>query len=207
MIDFAIEKEFKGLVIGLDEVGRGPLAGPVISCGCIFYNYEKKDEYNKIILDSKQISKKKRNEAYKLLQKLKKNKIINYYLGMASVKEIDNLNILEATKLSMKRVVDKFKLSDVTLIIDGNFRLKHKNYIEKSIIRGDRKSISIAAASIIAKIHRDRIMSILSTKFTNFKWNENSGYGTKKHIMEIRDKGATIHHRKSFEPVKSMLNF
>ena len=205
MTDFSIEKKFNQPVIGLDEVGRGPLAGPVISCGCVFNEYNDKKEYIKLIQDSKKISKKKRKEAFKILLYLKKNKIINFYLGMASVKEIDKLNILEATKLSMKRVIDKFNIQKPVLIIDGNFKLDYKNIKEESVIKGDQKSISTAAASIIAKIHRDKLMNILSKKYKDFNWDHNAGYGTKKHIEELIKRGPTIHHRKSFEPIKSLI--
>ena len=125
---------------------------------------------------------------------------------MATVKEIDEMNILEATKLSMKRVIDKFNLSKANLIIDGNFKLNYKNYSEKSIIKGDQLSISIATASIIAKIHRDRLMTILSKKFTQFTWDKNAGYGTKQHMRELDENGPTIYHRKSFEPIKSLIH-
>jgi len=156
--DFSIEEEFNAPVIGLDEVGRGPLAGPVISCGCHFKNYKIINEFKDFIGDSKKLSEKKRELSFKFLQNLKKENIIDFHLGIANVEEIDNLNILEATKLSMKRVVDKFNLKNVQLIIDGNFSLNYKSYKEQSIIKGDNKSLSIAAASIIAKIHRDRLM-------------------------------------------------
>jgi len=204
--DFSIEQKIEGPVIGLDEVGRGPLAGPVISCGCSFKDYIQRDEYLKFILDSKKLSPKKREESFKYLQSLKKESMIDYHLGISSVDEIDSLNILEATKLSMKRVIDKFSLKSPTLIIDGNFSLQYKNYSEQSIIKGDQLSLSIAAASIIAKVHRDRLMTILSNKHKDFGWEKNAGYGTKKHIDEIKKLGPTIHHRKSFEPIKSILN-
>ena len=123
MNDFSIEKEFDGPVIGIDEVGRGPLAGPVVSCGCYFKDYNFLNNSLDFIKDSKKISAKKRFTVLKYLNKLKKNKILKYYLGIASVSEIDDLNILNATKLSMKRVVDKFNLSKATLIIDGNFKI------------------------------------------------------------------------------------
>ncbi len=205
MNDFSIEKEFDGPVIGIDEVGRGPLAGPVVSCGCYFKDYNFLNNSLDFIKDSKKISAKKRFAVLKYLNKLKNDKILKYYLGIASVGEIDDLNILNATKLSMKRVVDKFNLSNATLIIDGNFKLNYKNFKEKSIVRGDQISISIAAASIIAKVHRDRLMSILSKKFEGFDWHKNSGYGTAKHIKEIYNVGPTIHHRKTFEPIKSLI--
>ena len=130
---------------------------------------------------------------------------MQYYLSYASVKEIDELNILEATKLSMKRVVDKFKMNNVSLIIDGNFSINYKNIKEKSIIGGDQLSISISAASIIAKVHRDRLMKILDSKFSIYGWKKNSGYGTKTHIKSIKNYGPSIFHRRSFEPIKSYL--
>ena len=206
MPNFSIEEEINSPVIGLDEVGRGPLAGPVISCGCYFKNYTILNELKDFILDSKKLSEKKRELSFKFLQNLKKEKIIDFHLGIANVEEIDNLNILEATKLSMKRVVDKFNLKNAQLIIDGNFSLNYKSYKEQSIIKGDNKSLSIAAASIIAKVHRDRLMKKLSIKFQHFGWEKNVGYGTKKHIENIHRFGPTTHHRKTFEPIKSLIH-
>ena len=127
MPDFSIEEQFTDPVIGLDEVGRGPLAGPVISCGCYFKNYNTQENFYNLIGDSKKLSEKKRGDSFKFLQNLKKEGIVDYHLGIANVEEIDKLNILEATKLSMKRVVDKFNLQSVQLIIDGNFLLNYKS--------------------------------------------------------------------------------
>ena len=206
MPNFSIEKEINSPVIGLDEVGRGPLAGPVISCGCHFKNYTIINDLKDFIGDSKKLSAKKRELSFKFLQNLKKEKIIDFHLGIANVEEIDNLNILEATKLSMKREIDKFNLKNAKLIIDGNFSLNYKSYKEQSIIKGDNKSLSIAAASIIAKIHRDRLMKKLSIKFQDFGWEKNAGYGTKMHIENIHRFGPTIHHRKTFEPIKSLIH-
>ena len=206
MPDFSIEEQFDGPVIGLDEVGRGPLAGPVISCGCYFKNYTIQKEFLNFIKDSKKLSAKKKEASFKFLQGLKKEKIIDYHLGIANVEEIDALNILEATKLSMKRVVDKFNLKNAFLIIDGNFSLNHQSYKEESIIKGDSKSLSIAAASIIAKVHRDRLMKKLSMKYPHYGWEKNAGYGTKLHMENIRLSGPTIHHRKTFEPIKSLIH-
>ena len=206
MPDFSIEKELQSPVIGLDEVGRGPLAGPVISCGCYFKNYTIQEDFYKLIGDSKKLSEKKRKVSFKFLQNLKKEGIIDYHLGIANVEEIDALNILEATKLSMKRVVDKFDLKNAHLIIDGNFSLNYKSYKENSIIKGDDKSLSIAAASIIAKVHRDRLMKKLSIRHQHFGWEKNAGYGTKLHIENIYRLGPTRHHRKTFEPIKSLIH-
>ena len=205
MPDFSIEKEFDRPVIGLDEVGRGPIAGPVISCGCYFKNYTIQEEFTNFIGDSKKLSKKKRGLSFKFLQNLKKEGIIDYQLGISNVEEIDKLNILEATKLSMKRSVDKFNLQNAQLIIDGNFSLSYKSYKELSVIKGDNKSLSIAAASIIAKVYRDRLMKKLSIRFQHFGWEKNAGYGTKMHIENIHRLGPTIHHRKTFEPIKSII--
>ena len=144
--------------------------------------------------------------SFKFLQNLKKDNIIEYHLGIANVEEIDQLNILEATKLSMKRVVDKFNMENAYLLIDGNFSLNYKSYREQSVIKGDDKSLSIAAASIIAKVHRDRLMKKLSLKFQDFGWEKNAGYGTKMHIENIYRLGPTIHHRKTFEPIKSLIH-
>ena len=202
MTDFSIEKSIDGPVIGLDEVGRGPLAGPVVSCGCYFSNYN--DLESEIhITDSKKHTAKQRKKLFSFFKKLQKEEKLQYHLGYASVEEIDSINILEATKLSMKRVIEKFNLENPHLIIDGNFSLNYQN--EKSIISGDKRSLSIASASIIAKVHRDRLMSILNNKFIFYDWKKNVGYGTKKHIEAIHKYGITKFHRKSFEPIKSLL--
>ncbi len=206
MPDFSIETKLEHPVIGLDEVGRGPLAGPVISCGCYFKSYKIQNEFKDYIGDSKKLSEKKREASFKFLQSLKNDDVIEYHLGIANVNEIDQLNILEATKLSMRRVVDKFNMENANLLIDGNFSLSYKSYKEQSIVRGDDKSLSIAAASIIAKVHRDRLMKKLSLKFQNFGWEKNAGYGTKMHIENIYRLGPTIHHRKTFEPIKSLIH-
>ena len=193
------------MTAGIDEVGRGPLAGPVVSCGCYFKDYEIIKKNIELIKDSKKISSRKRKKLFHYFKKLKDENLLDYFLGIASVKEIDKLNILNATKLSMNRVIDKFKMPNATLIIDGNFKLNYNNYKEESFIKGDQISVSIAAASIIAKVHRDRLMSILSKKYTKFDWHKNAGYGTAKHIYEIHRNGPTVYHRKSFEPIKSLI--
>lgn len=206
MPDFSIEQSFNQNVIGIDEVGRGPLAGPVISCAFIFFDtsINLKDLF--FIDDSKKLTLKKRHLAIKKIIDLKNNKKINFKLGMASVKEIDQHNILEATKISMKHAVKKLKLSPTQLIIDGNIDLELNDFPSKGIIKGDQKSFSIAAASIIAKIYRDRYMQFLSFLFPDYDWSNNAGYGTKKHIEQIYKKGITIHHRKSFQPIKSLIH-
>ena len=204
MADFSIENSIHGPVIGLDEVGRGPLAGPVVSCGVIYNSYEISDTKTPIT-DSKKLTIKQREDLFKFFQKLKKENILEYYLGIATVEEIDQLNILEATKLSMKRVINKFNNPNVSIIIDGNFTLNYNKISEKSIVGGDKISLSIATASIIAKVHRDRLMGFLDNKHKKFGWKQNAGYGTKKHIRAILENGPTSIHRKTFEPIKSII--
>tara|TARA_B100000965_G_C19580352_1_gene753240 strand:+ start:419 stop:1042 length:624 start_codon:yes stop_codon:yes gene_type:complete len=204
--DFEIEKSLKGTVIGVDEVGRGPLAGPVVSCACTYKNYEIDKKFIDKIDDSKKISYKNRIKIFKIIQNLKDNKEINYSLGFATVEEIDSHNILEATKLSMIRAINKLNFKKGNIIFDGKMKLNIKNFISKDIVKGDNKSISIATSSIIAKIHRDRYMRFLSLKFPNYNWEQNAGYGTKRHIDEIYKNGITDYHRKSFEPIKTLIH-
>ena len=206
MPDFSIEQSFNQNVIGIDEVGRGPLAGPVISCALIFFDTAINPKDLFFIDDSKKLTLKKRHLAIREIINLKKNQKINFKLGMASVEEIDQNNILEATKISMIRAVKKLKLAPTYLIIDGNIDLELSDFPSKGIIKGDHKSFSIAAASIIAKVHRDRYMQFLSFQFPDYDWSSNVGYGTKKHIEQIYKKGITIHHRKSFQPIKSLIH-
>ncbi len=206
MPDFSIEQYFNQNVIGIDEVGRGPLAGPVISCAFIFFDTSINPKDLFFIDDSKKLTLKKKHFAIKKIIDLKNNKKINFKLGMASVEEIDQNNILEATIISMRRAVKKLKLSPTQLIIDGNIDLELNDFPSKGIVKGDQKSFSIAAASIIAKIYRDRYMQFLSLLFPDYDWSNNAGYGTKNHIKQIYKKGITIHHRKSFQPIKSLIH-
>ena len=192
------EKEISKYIIGIDEVGRGPLAGPVVSAAVRLSKNFNIAELN----DSKKLSKSKRKEVYNL--------IINtceYQLGISNVEEIDKLNILQATFLSMRRAINKFKLpSNYKILVDGpwSFDKDNKNILPK--IKGDSIYPSIAAASIIAKVYRDNLMLNLSKEYSNYLWERNSGYGTKKHIEAIKLHGITIHHRKSFAPIHKMLS-
>tara|TARA_Y100001960_G_C14656863_1_gene818784 strand:- start:128 stop:763 length:636 start_codon:yes stop_codon:yes gene_type:complete len=204
--NFDIEFSLQKPVIGIDEVGRGLLAGPVVSCACVFLNYKIDKSILENFNDSKKLTRKKRSDAIKLIKLLKKHKKINYAIGSASVKEIDSTNILEATKISMKRAVKKLNYHKGNLIIDGKIDLKLNQYSYRGIIKGDEKSYTIAAASIIAKIYRDNYMRRLSIKYPQYGWEKNAGYGTKNHIIIIKEKGVTKHHRKSFEPIKSLIH-
>ena len=184
------------ITAGVDEVGRGCLAGPVVSSAVIL----KKTVNLSILKDSKKISFKKRIE---IAEHIKLNSI--YAIGMASVEEILNLNILQAALLSMKRAINKLSVKPELILIDGNFAPKGLiNF--KTIIKGDEKVKSISAASIIAKVYRDQLMIKLSEKFQNYAWERNFGYGTKAHIEGLKKFGITSHHRKGFKPIHKMLS-
>jgi len=184
------------ITAGVDEVGRGCLAGPVVSAAVIL-----KENINlKLLKDSKKISFKKRIE---IAEHIKLNS--TYAIGLATVEEILNLNILQAALLSMKRAIDKLSIKPELVLIDGNFAPKGiKNF--KTIINGDEKIKSISAASIIAKVFRDQLMIKLSEKFHNYAWERNFGYGTKAHMEGLKKFGVTSHHRKSFKPIHKMLS-
>tara|TARA_B100001250_G_scaffold334979_1_gene301061 strand:- start:434 stop:1006 length:573 start_codon:yes stop_codon:yes gene_type:complete len=187
----------KKIIAGVDEVGRGSLVGPVYAAAVIL---NKKVDRKKI-KDSKKVSKKKRET---MNDYLKKNSI--WSIGSASLKEIDKLNILNASLLAMKRAVKKLKKKPEIVLIDGNKLPKIDNYKLKNIIKGDEKIPEISAASIIAKVSRDRLVSRLSKKFKNYYWDKNSGYGTKDHIRAIRKFGVTKYHRKTFQPIYNILS-
>ena len=187
----------KKAIAGVDEVGRGSLVGPVFAATVIF----KKNLNKKKIKDSKQLSKNQRN----LLEKyIKKNSI--WTIGSASLREIEELNILNASLLAMKRSIKKLRSKSYLIMIDGNKLPTMNGYKLKSVIRGDQKVPEISAASIIAKVSRDRLISKMSKKFTKYAWNKNSGYGTKQHIKAIKKFGITKHHRKTFSPIHNILS-
>ena len=184
------------ITAGVDEVGRGCLAGPVVSAAVIL----NKNIDLKLLKDSKKINFKNR---IKIAEHIKLNSY--YSIGIASVGEILELNILQAALLSMKRAVDKLSVKPKLVLIDGTFVPKGiKNY--KTIINGDEKVKCISAASIIAKVYRDNLMLKLSEKFSNYSWDRNFGYGTKAHLNSLKKFGITSHHRKSFKPVHKILS-
>ena len=186
----------KLITAGVDEVGRGCLAGPVVSAAVIL----KKNVNLKLLKDSKKISFKKREE---ICKHIKNNAY--YAIGIASVDEILNLNILQASLLSMKRAIKKLTEKPGLILIDGIFAPKGlKNY--KTIINGDEKIKVISAASIVAKVYRDRLMIKLSKKFSYYAWERNFGYGTKAHLEGLKKFGVTAHHRKGFKPVHKILS-
>ncbi len=187
-MDLTIESNYQGIIAGVDEAGRGPLAGPVVAAAVII------DQTNLIegIRDSKKLSKKKREELY---AKITKN--YNWSVGVIEPREIDEINILEATKKACVLAVMGLVKQPSVVIVDGNMKFADNRFV--SYVKGDDRSISIAAASIVAKVTRDRIMESLHHEFPNYFWSKNSGYGTKDHISAIEKYGPTIHHRVSFK--------
>jgi ribonuclease HII len=183
------------IIAGVDEVGRGSLIGPVYAAAVILNKSIKK----KVLKDSKSLTKAKRENLSKYI---KKNS--TWAIGTASTKEIEKINILNASLLAMKRAVTKLKKKPVLVLIDGNKLPEIKNYKLKSIIKGDQKIPSISAASIIAKVARDKMISRLGKKFKGYSWDKNFGYGTREHLKAIKNLGITIHHRKTFSPIKKI---
>lgn len=191
---YLYDLEYKN-VIGVDEAGRGPLAGPVVAAAVILKEYtEELDEIN----DSKKLTEKKREKLYDIIMKN-----FDVAVGISTVEEIDKLNILNADFLAMRRALKDLKSlkneKEYTVLVDGN--LKIKKYIGKQlpIVKGDAKSLSIAAASIIAKVTRDRLMQDLANIYPDYSFEKHKGYGTKTHIEAIKDKGAIEGvHRKVF---------
>ena len=184
------------LIAGVDEVGRGSWIGPVFSAAVIL----KKSINKNLLKDSKKIPAKERK---RLANYIKKNSI--YSIGKASIKEIDKLNILQATLLSMKRAINNLKHKPNIILVDGVHAPKNTSYHFKTIIRGDEKIPAISAASIIAKVARDRYIARLAKNYTSYGWHTNFGYGTKKHLGAIYKFGVTNHHRKSFKPMHNIL--
>ncbi len=186
----------KRIVAGVDEVGRGSLIGPVYAAAVIL----KKSIDPKLLKDSKSVSKKKREY---LCKYIKENSI--WSLGKASVSEIESLNILQASLLAMRRAIKKLKKKPTHVLIDGNKTPELDNYNLKSVIKGDKKVPSISAASIIAKVSRDKIITALSKKNKGYDWDKNFGYGTRQHLKALKKLGITKHHRRSFSPVSRLL--
>ncbi len=183
------------IVAGVDEVGRGSLIGPVYAAAVIL----DKNINKKILKDSKSLNKNKREI---LAKYIKKNSL--WAVGKASVKEIEKINILNASLLAMKRAIVKLSKKPSLVLIDGNKLPEIKNYKLNSVIKGDQKIPSISAASIIAKVTRDKMITNLGKKFKGYNWDKNYGYGTKQHLKAIKNLGITLHHRKTFSPVNKI---
>ena len=178
------------LIAGIDEAGRGPLAGPVVVGAVIM----PKDSMIEGVNDSKKVSEKKREKLYEQITK----EAISWSVGIANQNEIDEINILNATKLALKRAIENLETKQDLILVDALTNIDTQNIPYKSIIKGDAKEYSIAAASIIAKVTRDRMMREYDEIYPQYGFSGHKGYGTAKHIAAIKEYGPCILHRKSF---------
>lgn len=185
-------------IAGIDEAGRGPLAGPVVAAACILPDGALFQNLN----DSKQLTSDQRDV---LFAEITTCPNLIYGIGIIDVKTIDRVNILQATFLAMRKAVEVMSMQPDYILIDGN-QIPHFEIPTESLIQGDGLSISIAAASILAKVTRDRIMAELDGKYPKYGFKQHKGYATDQHLEAIRAYGPCPIHRKSFEPVKSLLN-
>ena len=185
------------IIAGCDEAGRGCLAGPVVAAAVIL----PKDFKNKILNDSKVLSKKKRD----LLRPIIEKQAISWAIGIVSPAEIDKINILNASFLAMHRAIQNLTIKAELLIIDGNRFNPFPHVPHKCIIKGDGKFMSISAASVLAKTYRDDIMKELDLNFPDYHWKKNKGYPTKQHRKAIAKFGTNIHHRKTFKLLSTQL--
>lgn len=203
--NFLIENSFGDfLVVGIDEAGRGPLAGPVVAA-CVILD---RKNFPQEINDSKKLSSKIRK---KIFTELKTNS--HFGIGVVDAKKIDEINILQATKMAMllayEDLCKKYQVKPQVILVDGNFApFQIRDEIKQilPVVKGDQKSLSIAAASIIAKETRDEIMLQLHQKFPKYSWDKNAAYPTKLHVEKIYEFGICEFHRKSFEPIKTLMN-
>ncbi len=200
MPDFSLEEEFSGTVVGIDEAGRGPWAGPVVAGAVILDRDKLPDSLRHGLNDSKKLSPAAREKLFALLTP----DIAKVGVGHASAIEIDQLNILKATFLAMARAVEALGIVPGLALVDGN-RPPPLPCPVRCVIKGDGKSLSIAAASIIAKVTRDRIMSDLAIRYPEFGWERNAGYGTAEHQAALARLGPTTEHRASYAPIKRLL--
>ena len=185
--------------IGIDEVGRGSWSGPVIACALILKRSILNESMIEQINDSKKISKIKRDILSKII---KRHSIYNF--GVSHVEEIDEVNILNSTKLAMLRAYKKFSKKKNLVNIDGQ-QIFEMGTRFNFIIKGDQKSLAIASASILAKVRRDQIMTLLGKLYPVYNWRRNMGYGTREHSNALKINGISPFHRKSFTPIKKFL--
>ena len=207
MPDFSLEVGLNesGLIFGTDEVGRGPLCGPVMAAAVAWPDLCMPEHLQHQINDSKKLSSKKRQELYQEI--LNSNAIIG--VGSASVEEIDSINILQASFLAMRRALQQvesngFKIAAV--LVDGNRSPKDWLWTHKTVVKGDSLSLSIASASIVAKVLRDNLMADWANAYPEYGWDKNAGYGTAEHLSAIQKYGITPLHRKSFAPINKMIS-
>lgn len=194
--DFTHEDTFSGAVCGIDEVGRGPLAGPVVAAAVIIDRDRIPAELLGLINDSKKVTAARRDRIYRELPNFAAVSVAE-----CSVEEIDDINILQAALKAMHKAYDGLPSRPLAALVDGNKAPKLDCRV-KTVIGGDAVSLSIAAASIMAKVHRDNLMQTYAIEFPHYGWEKNAGYGTQQHLKAIEIHGITRFHRRSFAPIK-----
>lgn len=206
MPDFKFEDEYGGkLVVGLDEAGRGPWVGPVVAGAVIFLKRDVSPYLLEHLNDSKKLTTKRREELFELIKSENEKSNLYYAIGQASAREIDQINILQASFLAMKRAVENFPIKPDIALIDGNRLPKTFICPTKCIIKGDALSFSISAASIMAKVYRDNLMKEMAQKYPGYGFEKNAGYGTKEHIEGLKKYGLTPEHRQSYKPIQEII--
>ncbi len=195
MPSFTRERKIEGPVAGIDEAGRGPLAGPVYAAAVIL----DPSRLPRGVDDSKAMTAEGREKAFDKIME----RALAVGIGVASVEEIDEINILQATFLAMRRATETLSIAPVRAFVDGN-RAPTLACPTDTIVDGDAKSMSIAAASIIAKVSRDRVMRALDAEHPCYSWAQNKGYGTADHLAALGLLGPTVHHRRSFAPIAQL---
>lgn len=188
------------IIAGIDEAGRGPLAGPVVAAAVVLDPRALPKSLVRRIDDSKRLARKQREQVFAALCDC-----VEFGIGQSSVTEIDTINILEASLLAMQRAVSALPREPEVAIVDGN-RAPKLSCTTETLIGGDGLCLSVAAASIIAKVTRDRLMDALNERYPGYGWNRNAGYGTREHMAALLDIGVTPEHRTSFRPVSELLS-
>ena len=205
MPDFELENNYQGIVAGVDEAGRGPWVGPVVAGCAVFLTHQVNQQLLDNLNDSKKLSKKKREMLYDLLQQEAALGNMLIGIGEASAQEIDEINILNASFLAMKRAILNSQATPDVVLVDGNREPKNFNCAVRAVIKGDAKSYSISAASILAKVYRDRLMEKMAQQYPGYGFEKNAGYGTKTHIEGLQKLGITSEHRRSYAPIKAYI--
>lgn len=206
MPDWSEENKFTGIIAGVDEAGRGPWAGPVVAGAVIFLTRNVNPVLLASLNDSKKLSAKKREELYSLIINESEKGNLCYGIGQSSATEIDEKNILQATFNAMRRAVESLSVKPDVALIDGNQTPKPFNCETKTVIKGDSISLSISAASIIAKVYRDNLMKELAKEYPQYGFEKNAGYGTKVHIEALNKYGICKEHRKTYKPILEIIN-
>lgn len=204
MPDFQLESNLTGRIAGIDEAGRGPWAGPVSAAAVVLDQANLPDALRDGLDDSKKLSSRARDALFDALQEQARLGNVDIGVGLSSVAEIEQDNILAATMTAMARAVTDLERPVDIALVDGN-RAPNLTCTVQTVVKGDQRSLSIAAASIIAKVTRDWIMAELDAQHPGYGWARNAGYGTAEHRAALLQLGITPHHRRSFKPIAALL--